>query len=218
MGDPELGLRGGRALAWGICAVEPPIPHVPPARRARRHRRLTGLCGVLLFACLFMPAMEGCHQPVMPYEVPAFLPPYVYGLLFALIAMSTTARGIDLGYIALRVLGVIMVLGSVVLVVMVPPVGVVELIVATLLAVPATSASREARIAVNGIELGVVCVMWFGFLAITGGALLGVYLSLASALGLLAGCVAWRRALGGGDEVAMPRARLARHRECILGS
>jgi hypothetical protein len=215
MGDAESGMRGSAfEFAWGIGAVELPVPHVPPARRARRHRRLTGLCGSLLFACMFLPAMEGCNQPVMPYDVPAFLPPYVYGLVFALIAMSTTARGIEVGYTALRVLGAIMVLGSIVLIVLVPPVGVVELIVATLLALPGCSPTKEARIAVNGIELGAVCVLWFGFLAITGDALVGVTLSLASSIGLLAGCCAWRHALAGGPEVDMPQAvRVARRRE-----
>jgi hypothetical protein len=221
MGDPEPGGVGGICDARGI-AIEPPIHRVArigrigrivPSISGRRHRRLTGLSGSLLFACMFLPAIEGCREPVMPYEVPAILPPYLYGLVFALIAMSPTRRAIQLGYAALRVLGALVVVGSVVLIVVLPPVGITELIIGTLLVLPATATSKEARVAMNGIEVGVVCVLWFGFLATFDDALIGVPLSLASSIGLLAGCIAWRHELGCRPAIDMPRAVAAmRHR------
>jgi hypothetical protein len=149
----------------------------------------------------------------MPYDVPSFLPPYVYGLVFALSAMTGSARGVKLAYIALRVLGGLIILGSVVVIVIEPALGLAELIVGTLLALP-TGGSKEARVAVNGIEVAVVCLLWFGFWSMMGDALVGVYLSLVSSIGLLVGCVAWSRELATRPVIEMPRAvAVGRHRE-----
>src|SRR5437763_15962688 len=105
-------------LAPGTFALDlPAMPArrsaaVPGAGSARRHRRLTGLSGLLLFACMFLPAIKGCHQPVMAYEVPPFVPPYLYGLVFALIAIVWTPRSLAFGVLALRVLGALVVIAS----------------------------------------------------------------------------------------------------------
>ncbi len=196
----------------GSSAVDPPILYPVPASRARRHRSLTGMSGILLFACMFLPAVKGCHDPVMPYEVPPFLPPYVYGLVFALLAMSRSLRGLSYGVLALRVLAVLVVVGSVVLVVVVPPVGVVELVVGTvLLVIVGLNGTTEPRIAGTGIAVSLVSIVWFGFWAVTPDALLGVYLSLASAIGLFAGCVQWLHELLSRPQVDVPRA-IAAHR------
>ena len=64
-------------------AVEPPLVRIAPGTRIRRHRRVTALSGILLFACLFLPAVDACG-PVMPYQLPPVVPPYVLGLVFAL--------------------------------------------------------------------------------------------------------------------------------------
>jgi hypothetical protein len=204
---------GNHELAPGRFALDPPVVQprrdaaVPGAGSARRHRRLTGLSGLLLFACLFLPAVKGCHQPVMAYEVPPFLPPYLYGLVFALIAIAWTPRSLAVGVLALRVLGSLVVIGSVVLVVIAPPIGVIELMIGALLLVTVgLFGTTEPRVVASGIMVGVVCVIWFGCWAMTPEALIGVYLSLVSSLGLLAGCLAWLRELVRRSPVDMPLA------------
>lgn len=215
MGDTESGGQGRVCTRFaGFAAVEPPVRRVAPALRARRHRGLTGLSGVLLFACMFLPAVKGCHEPVMPYEVPPFLPPYLYGLVFALIAVSRTQRGLERGYAALRVLGAAVVLGSVALIVITPELGVIELLIGTVLLVTvAPSGAAEVRIAACGLEVAAVCILWFGGWWMSDDALLGIPLSFASSIGLFVGCLAWLRAVSR-PGVEMPRAiTLVRLRE-----
>jgi hypothetical protein len=228
MGDPESGYRS----AWisNSAAVEPPRPPrsgpgvwpgawpgpqpgVPVDARldgspgVRRYRRLTGLSGILLFACMFLPAVEGCREPLMPYEVPPFVPPYLYGLIFALVAMARRPGSLQLGYAALRVLGGLVVLGSIIVVVVAPPIGLVELIIGTVLLVTvAPAGGMEPRMAATGIGVSVVCILWFGAWSTTDEALAGVHLSLVSSLGLLVGSVGWGRALASRPAIDMPRA------------
>jgi len=206
----------------GSVAVDPPSPYVAPASRVRRHRSLTGLSGILLFACMFLPAIRGCNHPVVPYEVPPLLPPYVYGLVFALLAMSWSSRGLTLGVVALRVMAVLVLAASVVLVVVVPAVGVLELMIGTvLLVIVGLSGTTEARIAGTGIAVGSISMIWFGFWSVTPDALLGVYLSLASSVGLLVGSLEWLRELICRPGIDMPRAvaarRVGRIHDDILG-
>lgn len=173
----------------------------------RLHRRLTGLSGILLFMCMFLPAVKGCSQPVTPLEVPPFLPPYLYGLVFALIAMSGTSRGLAYGATALRVLAALIVLGSVVLVVMAPELGVVELLIGVVLQVTiGVSRTTELRVVATGILVSLGSILWFGMWSVTSDALIGVYGSLASSIGLLAGCLAWLRELVVRRPVDVPRA------------
>jgi hypothetical protein len=194
MGDP----------APGRPAVEPPPGCVG---RGRRHRPLVGLSGLVLFACMFLPAVNGCHDPVVPFEVPPFWPPYLYGGVFALLALWRTARGVHLGVLALRALAALIVLGSILVVLMAPPIGIIEMMLGTvLLAIVGLAGTTEARIAGTGVAVGAVCTLWFGVWAITPDALLGVHLSLAASLGLLAGSVAWLRGAVRSPQVDMPRA------------
>ena len=195
----------------GSVAVDPPIRFVAPTSRTRRHRSLTGLSGILLFACVFLPAVKGCNHPVMPYEFPPFLPPYLYGLVFAAIAMAGSPRGVMCGVLALRVLATLVVTGSIVLFVVAPPVGAIELMIGTMLfAIVGLSGTTEARIAGTGVSIGLISTLWFGFWALTSDALLGVYLSLASSAGLLTGSLLWLRELLSRPAIDVPRAVAAR--------
>jgi len=190
----------------GSVAVDPPSPYVAPASRVRRHRSLTGLSGILLFACMFLPAIQGCNHPVIPYEVPPLLPPYLYGLVFAVIAMSWSPKRLTYWVTALRLLAALIVAASVGLVVLVPPVGALELLLGTILLLIVGPGTTERRIASTGVAVGLISMIWFGFWSATPDALLGVYLSFASSIGLFLGSLAWLRDLSRGSGVEMPRA------------
>jgi hypothetical protein len=195
----------------GSVAVDPPNRFVAPVTRPRRHRSLTGLSGILLFTCVFLPAVKGCSHPVMPYEFPPFLPPYLYGLVFAVIAMAPSPRGVLCGVLALRVLATLVVTGSVVLFVVVPPVGALELLIGTVLfAIVGLSGTTEERVAGTGVTVGLISILWFGFWSLTPDALLGVYLSLASSAGLFVGSLMWLRELMSRPAIDVPRAVAAR--------
>jgi hypothetical protein len=202
----------------GSVAVDPPNRFVAPVSRTRRHRSLTGLSGILLFTCVFLPAVKGCTHPVMPYEFPPFLPPYLYGLVFAVIAMTPSPRGVLCGVLALRVLATLVVTGSVVLFVVVPPVGALELLIGTVLfAIIGLSGTTEERVAGTGLTVGLIATLWFGFWSLTPDALLGVYLSLASSIGLFIGSLMWLRELVSRPHVDVPRA-VAAHRAWRAGN
>ena len=158
----------------------------------RRHRPLTGTSGVLLFACMFLPAVKGCSSPIVPLELPPFVPPYLFGLVFAWLALSRTRRALAAGGFVLRMVALGVVLAGIALVLIAPTVGVIEVAVGLVLV--ATIGGRpgsERRIAVSGVVIGAVCTVWFGLWTATPDALLGVYLSLASSVGLLVGSVVW---------------------------
>lgn len=201
-------------LVPGRPAVELPVrPMIPPGR-TRQARPLVGVSGLVLFACMFLPAVRGCDAPMTPLEVPPFLPPYLYGGVFALLAVWRTARGLGIGVTLLRALSLIVVMGSILVIVLAPPIGVVELTLGCVLLVIVGLVGRsEARVAVMGIAVGVISVVWFGFWTTTPEALIGVHLALASSLGLLAGCLGWLRDLHALTVVDMPRAAtFVRHR------
>src|SRR5262249_28410371 len=153
----------------------------------------------------------------MPYEAPPFMPPYLYGLVFALIAMRWTPRGLELGMLALRVLGSLVVIGSIVLLAIAPPVGVLEALVGgVLIATVGVYGTSESRAVASGLVASTVSVVWFACWSVTPDALIGVYLSFASSVGLLLGCFAWLRELLGRSPIDMPPA-IAVVRGDILG-
>lgn len=182
-------------LEPGTTAVDPPLVRIAPGTRIRRHRRVTALSGILLFACMFLPAVDACG-PVAPYQVPPVLPPYVYGLVFALIAISQTPRGLRHGIVALRAVSALVAIASLVVIPIVPEVGVPELVLGLLLLlIVGPSRTTESRVAASAGVVAVVAMPWFGLWCLEDGALIGVYLSLAGSTGLLLGAVLWRREL-----------------------
>jgi hypothetical protein len=174
------------------AAVEPPRPRVELELGPRRHRILTAPSGLLLFVCLFLPAVKDCGNPVYPLQVPMFLPPYFYGLAFAFAAATLTARGMRNAIVAIRVVTLLTLAGSVVLLFLSPAVGIIELVIsAFIFAGIDTNGHSEHRAAVAVTSVGAICTLWFGLWASTADALLGVDLSLCASIGLLVGGLVW---------------------------
>lgn len=199
---------GVQALA---TAVDLPLVRSVPGTRIRRHRRVTGLSGILLFACIFLPAIDACGT-VRPYELPPLAPPYLFGLVFALIAMSRTPRALARGIVVLRALSVLVGCAGVMVTVIAPQIGVPEIALgAALIAVLGVAHTTEARVATAAIVVSAVSMLWFAVWCFDDGALAGIYLSLASAGGLLAGAVLWRCELAARRSLDVP-APVARRR------
>lgn len=183
---------GDHDTAFG--AVELPRPRVLPARDRRRHRLLTGTSGLLLFVCIFLPAVEGCDRAVVPLEAPAFWPPYLYGLVFAFAALVRTRRGVVGATYALRALSLIVIGGGVVIAITAGPGGAFLVLYGSImLAATGWGGASEQRLAATALAIASTSSVWFAMWACTPAALLGVELSLASALGLLVGSLAWIR-------------------------
>jgi hypothetical protein len=199
-------------LEPSATAIDPPLLRVAAGTRIRRHRRVTALSGILLFACMFLPAVNACGQPLTPYEVPPLAPPYLFGLAFAVIAIARTRRGLWFGVFALHALAMLVVIASIVIIPIVPELGIVELVIGTvLLVIFGWSGTTEPRVATAAVVVAVVSMLWFGLLATTDDALPGVYLSLASSAGLFAGGLLWLRELALRPAIEVPAA-VARRR------
>lgn len=149
--------------------------------------------GALLFVCLFLPAVKGCgDQPVYPLEVPYFWHPYLYGAVIAYAAFASTHRSLRRATLTIRSLTWAVFAGSVLLTATSFAFGIVLLgISVILLAVIGTKGVSEKRIAVAGIVVSVMSLLWFGLWSGSSDALLGVYVSLAASIFLLAGSLHW---------------------------
>ncbi len=185
----------------------------------RRHRPLTGTAGVLLFACMFLPAVRGCGDAyVTPLDAPPFLPPYLYGLVFALVALARTRRHLAAGVLALRVLAATIAFSGFVMVMVAPTIGIIELSVGTvLIAAIGTREATETRVALSVVVLGAIATLWFALWCGTGRVLLGVELSLVSSLALLNGGLVWLAETVHGPRSNLPTA-FARVRRSVLRS
>lgn len=173
--------------------VEVPRAQVHVGLGRRRHRRMTVPAGVLLFVCLFLPAVKGCgSQPVYPVELPYFWHPYAYGAILAFTALATTQRAVRRATIVMRVLAIGVLVASVVLTLLTFELGIVLLgVAAVLLGVIGTTGVSERRLAGSGIVVSVMSLLWFGLWCGSSEAMVGVYVSLGASIFLLAGTLHW---------------------------
>ena len=159
----------------------------------------TALSGFLLAICVFLPAVESCGKPVYPLEMPLTYPPYVFGLVTALVALvrRTPRWLVAIHMIALA--AVILLVGfavhgiafekSTVSFARAIPVGLFWPI--ALLAIRAYWPRRAPswRVARATASAGALGLLWFALFS-GRNALYGIWLSLASsAMLLLAGVV-----------------------------
>lgn len=173
-------------------AVDLPRQRVELELGRRRHRRIVGPSGLLLFICLFLPAVNGCTESVTPLTMPELIHPYVFGLVLGVGAASLTIRGLRTTIRALRLLAWLTIAGACVLAVMVPGLALVELALGfVLLAAIGRRGYSEKRAAVTTIVVGAASLLWFGVWAGSPDALVGVYLSTLGSAGLVAGGLVW---------------------------
>ena len=173
-------------------AVDLPRPRVELELGKRRHRRFTGPSALLLFVCLFLPAVEGCNETVYPITMPMFWHPYLYGLVFALAATSVSVRSMRHTVVALRVIAWLTIGGAAFLIVAVGTIGLAELVIgAVCLAAIGRSGFSERRVAFTAIAAGAFSLLWFGLWVASPEARVGVHLSAAGSGGLLVGGLIW---------------------------
>ena len=189
-------------------AVEPPRAFYADASLQRRkHRPVTGTAGILLFVCMFLPAVRGCNSSIAPVEVPPFWAPYLYGLVFAIAALARTQRGLLVGAIMMRVLAWFVVMSGLALATIAPAIGFFELIAGCVLAIAiGVTGASERRLATTALVIATMSTLWFGWWCTTDDALAGVYLSFMSSVGLWVGGLSWLVESAGAAKI--PRAEV----------
>jgi hypothetical protein len=173
-------------------AVDVPRPRVELELGKRRHRRVTGPAGVVLFVCLFLPAVKGCNEAVYPMSMPMFWHPYIYGAVLALATATVTVRQLHYTVLALRILAWLTVIGSAFLIMFAGGVALVELVVGVvLLGVIGRRGCSERRVALTATVIGALSLVWFGLWVVTPDAMIGVYVSAFASVGVLGGGLVW---------------------------
>ena len=173
-------------------AIDLPVPRVELELGRRRHRRITGPAGAILFACMFLPAVKGCSAPVYPIEAPIFLPPYLFGFAFMIAAWAWTVRGLHRAVRVARGVTFASIACSTLTLLIAPPVGVVELAISVfVLATLGWSGCSERRLACAALVVGALGTLWFGLWSSTEEAMIGVYLATLGSAALVVGACTW---------------------------
>ena len=94
--------------------------------------------------------------------------------------------------VLLHVLSYLFITGALMLAAWVPPIGLIELVVAVAIAIAFGNTARESRIAAATIFIGILSTGWFAFLCTIPDTLYGVYVALIASVGVLGAGVLWR--------------------------
>ena len=173
----------------------------PPPTPRRRHRWISLPSGVLLFVCLFLPAVKSCGEPVYPFELAPLTTPYLLGLLVALVALMTAPGAVSkVVWIARALMWATVIGWTLFLLAQVLDEG-DAYFMPLFTAVPGAvvlaifgRGKRDERAATRmALGTAVLGIGWFGMWCFDGSALIGVYLSAAASVGLFIGALEWRR-------------------------
>ncbi len=158
----------------------------------RRRRPLTGISGLVLFVCMFVPAWRGCnHEAIIPIQIPFVIPPYLLGLGFAIAALRVKG-GLKGPTIYLRVVLILFLVECLIAFAEEPNFGVVLLLAPTLmLGILGFKRYSDRRIAGASIICGIGSAIWFGLFCGDHDTLIGVWLSLFASIGLAIGGLVW---------------------------
>lgn len=170
--------------------------HVASGPHPRRHRWLTVPSGWLLLACLLMPALEGCNEPIYPIMLPPLYSPYVLGMVVALAAASRTRACSNWGYALFALVWVTLVGWGIVAISAVVDDGLDRTGVllggcSLVLLLSASTRVSEQAIARTSLLSSACAVALFGAVTFDPDALWGVHVSLVAAIGLTIGSAWW---------------------------
>jgi hypothetical protein len=190
---------------------------------------------MLLFVCVFLPAVKGCDEPIYPYEMAGeiaawpVLAPYLFGLVLAVRGGQLVGRPGDpallAGKIALGV-GVACAIGAGVMfnlslvespALFVPLAVIWWLMLRPLISVLRPGPRLEWRCARAVWVGGVSCLLWFGMFIVAalaageaGDLYVGIWLSAAASAGVIAGGAVLERGTVRREDPPVPGARVER--------
>jgi len=176
-----------------------------PEPPARRHRWLTAPSGVIVFVCLFLPAVRICGSPAYPYEAFGVQTPYLLGLLAAIAALVRRPRALAGLVIAMRVVLWLTVVGWFVAFVVMAGDPRHHEVLPLLVWVPVSAVfvlvfgwrSRDERAAARAtIGAAIGGIVWFGLFCFDPGAMYGTYTGAVASVGMLVGGLGWWREVG----------------------
>ena len=180
------------------CA--PPVEAVR-RRRRYRHRPVLGASGIVMFVCLFLPAMRTCDHPDYPLDhFPYFTAPYFLGLAIATFAFVVGPRTLALAFAVTRALLAAVLVGALSMVVEAPVFAIFEVCIALgFIAIVGVRRRDEHALSIFAVALGAAETCWFLMVAAPPDGMIGGQLALVAGIGTMLGGMLW-----GGNDVTAP--------------